>query len=145
MLEGISAMSEAAPARDRDTEPVGHRARSSNDTDTVGAQAKTSTAAVFALIFGLIGFLAALTGLLAPVAVVLGLIGLILGIVGIRAAKRPLTTGKGVAIGGLVLSVLALLLGIAAIIGAASVVSSNPQILDQISNLVTSARSRVGA
>jgi len=98
---------------------------------------------VFALVFGLIAFLAALTGLLAPVAVVFGLIGLILGIVGIRAARHRLTTGKGVAIGGLVLSVLALLLGIAAIAGAVTALSSNPQILDQISNLVTSARSRV--
>ncbi len=139
--------SDTAPPRDRDTSPGGHRAPGasspSEDTSTAGAPAKTGVAAVFALVFGLIGFLAALTGLLAPVAVVFGLIGLILGIVGIRAAKRPLTTGKGVAIGGLVLSVLALLLGIAAIAGALTAVSSNPQILDQISNLVTSARSRV--
>lgn len=41
------------------------------------------------------------------------------------------------------MSVLALLLGIAALIGVASVLSSNPQILDQISNLVTNARSQL--
>jgi len=129
---------------------AGSSATSPNQADpapnTAGAPAKTGAAAVFALVFGLLALLAALTGLLAPVAVVfglIGLIGLILGIVGIRAAKTPLTTGKGVAIGGLVMSVLALLLGIAAIIGVASVVSSNPAILDQINNLVTSARSRI--
>ena len=139
-------MSDTAPARDRDTEPSGepaHRTRTSLRDLPEGAPAKTSAAAVFALVFGLVALLAALTGLLAPVAVLFGLIGLILGVVGNRAAKKPLTTGKGVAIGGLVLSVIALLLGIAAIVGVASVVSSNPQILDQINNLVTSARSKV--
>lgn len=141
-------MSDNAPARDRETEPDGapggHRSAARTYTGGHGgAPAKTGVAAVFALIFGLIAFLAALTGLLAPVAVVFGVIGLILGIVGIRAARKPLITGKGVAIGGLVLSVLALLLGIAAIIGVASVVSSNPQILDQITNLLDNARNQV--
>jgi hypothetical protein len=74
---------------------------------------------------------------------VFGLIGLILAIVGIRAGKQPLTAGRGVAIGALVLSILALLIGLAALIGAATVVSSNPQILDQISNLVDNARKSV--
>ncbi len=137
-------MSEAAPQRD--TEPSPPRAshsRGTHEPSPTGAPAKTGAAAVFALVFGLIAFLAAVTGLLAPVAVVLGLIGLIVGIVGIRTARNPLTTGKGVAVGGLVLSVLAVLLGAAALIGVASVVSSNPQILDQISNLLNNARSQV--
>jgi hypothetical protein len=108
-----------------------------------GPAARTSAAAVFALVFGLIAFLAALTGLLAPVAVVFGLVGLILGVLGMRAGKRALTTGRGVAIGGLVLSVIALLLGIAAIVGVATTVSNNPQILDQITNLVNNARNQV--
>lgn len=104
---------------------------------------RTSAAATFALVLGLIGFLAAITGLLAPVAVMAGLIGLILGIVGVRAANKPHLTGKGVAISGLVLSILALLLGLAAIIGVATIVSSNPQVLDQITNLVNNARSQL--
>jgi predicted PurR-regulated permease PerM len=60
-----------------------------------------------------------------------------------RAGKRALTTGRGVAIGGPVLSVIALLLGIAAIVGVATTVSNNPQILDQITNLVNNARNQV--
>ena len=138
-------MSENAPPRDRDTEPTSPRSGGTHSNDrpsSEGARATTSVTAVFALIFGLIGLLAALTGLLAPVAVVFGLIGLILGIVGIRAGKKPRTTGKGVAIGGLVLSVIALLLSAAAIIGVATTVSSNPQILDQITNLLNNARSK---
>lgn len=139
-------MSESAPPRDRETEPTSSRSGGTHSHDrpsSGGAKAKTSVAAVFALVFGLIGLLAALTGLLAPVAVVFGLIGLILGIVGIRAGKKPRTTGRGVAIGGLVLSVIALLLGAAAIIGVATTVSSNPQILDQLTNLFNNARSQV--
>lgn len=143
-------MSDTAPARDtaperRDTtEATSTTAPSGQHTETTAtAPAKTSVAAVFALVFGLMAFLAALTGLLAPIAVVFGLIGVVLGILGVRAAKKPLTTGKGVAIGGLVLSILAVLLGGAALIGIAAAVSSNPQILDQISNLVSGARSQL--
>lgn len=102
---------------------------------------KTGVAAVFALVLGLLALVAALTGVLAPVAIVLGVIGLILGIVGIRSARSPRTTGKGVAIGGLVLGIIATLLGIAALIGAATVLSSNPQILDQLQKMIDNARS----
>jgi len=104
------------------------------------ARVKTGAAAVSALVVGLIALLAALTGLLAPIAIVLGLIGLVLGIVGIRNARDPHTTGKNVAIAGLVLGVLAALLGIATLLGVATVLSSNPQVLDQLQNLINNAR-----
>ena len=127
-----------------DTASTGHRTPTPHDDDLAGGpRPKTSGAAVFALIFGLLALLAALTGLLAPVAVVLGIIGLILGIVGMKAGKKPRTAGRGVAIGGLVLAVIGMLIGVAALIGVASVVSSNPQILDQITNLVNGARSKL--
>lgn len=139
-------MSDDAPTRDRDTENSGRRTTRRQDAGEDyprGVGARTSGAAVFSLVFGLIALLAALTGLLAPVAVLFGLIGLVLGIFGIRAGKRPLTAGKNIAISGLIMAGLALLLGVAAIAGFASAVSSNPQILDQITNLVNTARSQV--
>ncbi len=127
-------------ARTSHRSPTDHSDERAPDT---GGRARTSAAAVFALIFGLLALLAALTGLLAPVAVVLGIVGLILAIIGMKAGKKPHTTGRGVAIGGLVLAVIGLLIGIAALIGVASVVSSNPQILDQITNLLNNARSKI--
>ncbi len=75
--------------------------------------AKTSAAAAFALVFGVSAIITVLTVILGPVAIVLAIIGIILGIIGIRNSKRVGVTGKGVAIGGLVLSVVALLLGVA--------------------------------
>lgn len=132
-------MSDTAPTHDTDPGSTRISARHAQTS----APARTSAAAVFSLVLGLIALLAALSGLLAPVAAVLGLIGLVLSVVGIRAARHPSITGRAVAISGLVLSVIGLLLGIAVLIGVASVVSNNPQILDQINNMVTSARSKI--
>lgn len=75
--------------------------------------AKTSAAAAFALVFGVSAIITVLTVVLGPLAIVLALIGIILAIFGIRNAKRVGVTGKGVAIGGLVTSIVALLLGVA--------------------------------
>lgn len=86
----------------------------------VSPKLKTSAAAVFSLVFGLSSLLSALAVLLSPLAVVFGLIGLVLGIVGLKMAKQIHVTGKGVAIGGLVMSILGLLLGIGIIAGAAT-------------------------
>lgn len=99
---------------------------------------KTSAAAVFALVFGLLSLFTALLALLAPLAVAFGLIGLILGIVGIRNAKQIDVTGKGVAIGGLVLSVIGLLLGVALLIGVTVFVNSGG--LDQLEQRIQDIR-----
>lgn len=72
--------------------------------------AKTSVAAAFALAFGVAAFVLVLTILFSPVALVFGIIGIVLGIVGLRMARKTGVTGKGVAIGGLVLSVLSVLI-----------------------------------
>lgn len=93
--------------------------------------AKTSAAAAFALVFGVSALLSAMTGLLAPLAVILGLIGLILGVVGIRMARRPAVTGKGVAIGAVFLSVLALLLGSITVAGVVTALN-NQKSVDRI-------------
>ncbi len=47
----------------------------------------------------------------------LGVIGIVLGIIGIRAARKPGVTGRGVSIAGLVMSTLAVLLSVAALVG----------------------------
>lgn len=52
----------------------------------------------------------AITILLAPIGLVFGILGIILGVTGIRAAKKVGVTGKGVAITGLVFSVLSVLI-----------------------------------
>ncbi|MGI5214772.1 DUF4190 domain-containing protein [Plantactinospora sp. CA-290183] len=74
---------------------------------------KTSTAATFALVFGVSALICSLTVLLSAAGFILGIIGIILGVVGLRMARRPGVTGRGVAIGGLVCSILAVLIAIA--------------------------------
>jgi amino acid transporter len=81
-------------------------------------ETKTSAAAVFGLVFGLAALFSVLTVILTPLGLVLGLIGLILAIVGLNMAKRANVTGRGVAIGGLTLSIIALLLGATIAAGA---------------------------
>jgi hypothetical protein len=101
--------------------------------------AKTSAAAAFGLVFGLAALFTALTAILAPAAVVFGLIGIIVSIAGMKMAKRVGVTGKGVAIGGLVTSILGLLLGAAVLAGAAAVVNDEAR-LDQLQEWIDDAR-----
>lgn len=75
--------------------------------------AKTSAAAAFALVFGVSALITVLTVVFGPIGIILSIIGIVLGSVGIRNAKRVGVTGRGVAIGGLVLSVVALLIAAA--------------------------------
>lgn len=104
--------------------------------------AKTSAAATFALVFGLAALFCALTGILSPAAVLFGLIGLVLAIVGFKMTKRIGVTGKGLAIGGLVTSLLGLLLGAAVIAGAAAFVNDEAN-LDRIQSFVDDAREKL--
>lgn len=87
--------------------------------------AKTSAAAAFALVFGVSALLSVLTIVVGPLGILLAIIGIILGVVGIRNARRVGVTGKGVATGGLVLSVIALL--IAGLLAAGVTVFINDQ------------------
>lgn len=89
---------------------------------------KTSAAAVFSLVFGLSALLCALALFLSPLAILFGIIALILGAVGISMAGRPNVTGKGVAIGGLVLGLLGLLLGVALVAGISTFLSNESNV-----------------
>lgn len=92
-------------------------------------KAKTSAAAVFAVVFGLSSVIVGLLLVLAPIAIVFGLLAMILGVIGMRNARKSnvddgtLVTGRGVAIGGLLLGLLGLLLGVAVLVGAAALLS----------------------
>ena len=106
--------------------------------------ARTSAAAVFALVFGLSALLAVLTVILAPLALVLAVIGIILGIIGMRMARRAGVTGRGVAIGGLVLAVIALILSITVIAGVTTVLN-NKSAVDRLDKQVQKLRDNLPA
>lgn len=110
-------MASPSGAHSVDPDDRGRATTTYEDERHIVKPAKTSAAAVFSLVFGLSALLSVLTVILGPLALVLGIIGVLLGVVGLKMAKRPGVTGKGVAIGGLVLSTLALLLAVAAAIG----------------------------
>lgn len=105
-------------------------------------RAKTSAAAVFALVFGLSSLFCALALFLSPLAILFGLIAVVLGIVGLGKSRLPAVTGRGVAIGGLVLGVLGLLLGIAVVAGAASFLSNEAN-LDRIETQLQDLRDEI--
>ncbi|WP_433534659.1 DUF4190 domain-containing protein [Micromonospora sp. CA-249363] len=104
--------------------------------------AKTSAAATFALVFGVAGLLSVLTAILAWVGLVLGIIGIVLGIVGLKMARRPGVTGRGVAIGGLVLSILAVLIGLGLAAGITTFVN-NENAVDRLQNQVNDLRDKL--
>ena len=84
----------------------------------------------------------ALTAILSPVAVVFGLLGIVLAIAAFKMTKKPGVTGKGVAIGGLVTSVLGLVLGGVVLGGLAAVVNDEAQ-LDRLQGYVDDARAQL--
>ncbi|SCL24640.1 DUF4190 domain-containing protein [Micromonospora inyonensis] len=103
------------------------------------AGVKTSAAATFALVFGVSALISVLTAILATVGLVLGIIGIVLGVVGLRMATRPGVTGRGVAIGGLVLSILAVLLALALAAGISTFLN-NENAVDRLERRVTDLR-----
>lgn len=103
------------------------------------APAKTSAAATFALVFGVAALISVLTAILASVGLLLGIIGVVLGVVGLRMASRPGVTGRGVAIGGLVLSALALLVGLALAAGITTFIN-NEGAVDRLERRVEDLR-----
>ncbi len=123
-------MSQALPAH-----PAG--ARSNHALPRV-----VMVAAVFALVFGLSALFCALALILSPLAILFGVIALVLGIVGIKKAGEPHVTGKGVAIGGLIMGVLGLLLAIGVIAGAANFLTNDAN-LQRIEGRLQDLRSQV--
>ncbi|MDP8977134.1 MAG: hypothetical protein M3N17_00850 [Actinomycetota bacterium] len=98
--------------------PSGSATDTEDRTAADAGKAKTSAAAVFALVFGLTALFCVLIVILSPLAVLFAILALLLGFVGIGKARERGVTGKGVAVGGLVLGGLALLLSIGLFAGA---------------------------
>ena len=107
-----------------------------------GHKIKTSAAAVFALVFGVCALVCALTVLLSPAALVLGVIALILAAAGIAMSRRPHVTGKGVAIGGLITGLLALIVS-GALIGGAATVLNNRSAVDRLDKQVQKLKDKL--
>ena len=82
-----------------------------------------------------------LAAIFAPVELVPGIIGLIPGIVALRMTRRPGVTGRGVAIGHLVLSVIPVLLAIAFAAGVTFL--NNKQAVDRLERQVEHLRDRL--
>jgi hypothetical protein len=135
-----TALGADTTARMSGTQQVIRPTGASHDVGTT--HAKTSAAAVFALVFGLAALFCALTAILSPAAVLFGVIGIVLGIVGLKMAKRVGVTGRGVAIGGLVTAVLGLLLG-GAVLGGLSALVNDDRRLDQLQNQIDNLRDDV--
>ncbi|NBE84800.1 DUF4190 domain-containing protein [Micromonospora rubida] len=123
-------------------EPARGAGSTGRQPSPAGGRAKTSAAATFALVFGVAGLLSVLTAILASVGLLLGVIGVILGIVGLKMAARPGVTGRGVAIGGLVLSALAVLLGLALAAGISTFVN-NEKAVDRVEKRVNDLRDKL--
>ncbi|WBB53655.1 DUF4190 domain-containing protein [Verrucosispora sp. WMMD573] len=123
------------PARRTDTSTRAGRARA-------GTAAKTSAAAALALVFGVAGLFSVLTAILAWIGVVLAIVGIVLGVVGLKMAARPGVTGRGVSIAGLVLSVIALLLGLALGAGITTFLN-NEGAVDRLQQQVDDLRDRL--
>ncbi|MGW4465071.1 hypothetical protein [Micromonospora sp. NPDC004704] len=81
--------------------------------ERAATSAKTSTAATFALVFGVSGLISSLTVILSVAGLILGIVGVILAVVALKITRRPGVTGRSIGIAGLVLSALAVLIAIA--------------------------------
>lgn len=92
--------------------------------------------------FGVAALFSVLTAILAWIGLLLGIIGVILGIVGLKMSRRPGVTGRGVAIGGLVLSILAVLLGLALAAGISTFVNDEGAV-DRLQQQVDDLRDRL--
>ncbi|WP_410813552.1 hypothetical protein [Micromonospora sp. 067-2] len=125
------------------SEPArGANAPAGSRTHRADSSGKTSAAATFALVFGVAGLFSVLTAILAWIGLVLGIIGIIVGIVGLRMARRPGVTGRGVAIGGLVLSILAVLIGLGLAAGITTFVN-NDRAVDRLQQQVDDLRKKL--
>jgi hypothetical protein len=114
---GDAAVRTREPVRSREpvTEPV---------VEASPRWTRTSAFATLGLIIGVVAVLATLTGLLAPVGVALGVVGGAIAAGGLVGASRRGVTGHGVALLGLVCSLIAIVIGVLAISGNLSWLST---------------------
>ena len=87
--------------------------------------------AVASLVLGILAVLGCLVPLLNVGSILLGLVGVVLGFVAMRAAARRRAGGRGLAVTGLVLSVLAIVVAIVVNVLAGAAVSSISDSVEQ--------------
>ena len=109
----------------RATDPHATDPRTAGGVEHCIRPARTSVAAALALAFGVSALTCALSVVLSPVALVLGVIGIIFGVVGVKMANRVGITGKGVAIGGLLLSLVSVVLAGIVTVGITTVLNDD--------------------
>jgi hypothetical protein len=97
---------------------------------------KTSAAAAFSLVFGVAALFSVATAILSFVGLVFGVVGTALGIIGLLMARRPGVTGKGVATGGLALSILAILISLAFPAGVSTYLNDDEEMVGQLQQQV---------
>jgi hypothetical protein len=96
--------------------------------------------AIAAFVLGLLALVLTFTVALAPVAVIFGLLGLFMGIKGRGNAKRHGGLHKGLATSGLLTGLLALLLVAAATFAGLQLLNNNPQLREDVGNVIEDAQ-----
>lgn len=101
---------------------------------TAPAPPQSNGAAIASIITGIIALLLSWIPGINLLAIVLAIVAIVTGIIGLRNANVPGTTGKGLAITGLITGILALLLSILVYVGLAQVFN-NPEVQEGIRDL----------
>lgn len=97
-------------------------------------QSQSNGVAIAALVCGIIALILSWIPLINLLSVVLGIAAIVTGVMGIRRAADPGVGQKGLAVGGLVTGVIALLLSLLILVGMASILS-DPDVRDTFDRL----------
>ena len=109
-------------------------------SDRAHARARTSTMATFGLLFGVVGVLAVLTGALAALGIILGALALFAAVAGFTASGRHYSylAGRSLALIGLLLGVVAIVVGILATTGALPALGTDTNQVEWLHDLLPS-------
>ncbi|WP_091550196.1 DUF308 domain-containing protein [Micromonospora pattaloongensis] len=108
-----------------DTDGTPEAVRPDEPTVPAGPRPRASVLATLSLVAGVVAVLTVLTGALAGYGIVVGVLALLLAIGGISATSRRHVAGKSAALVGLLLGVGAIVLGLLAVTGSLSWLSTD--------------------
>ena len=95
-------------------------------------RARVAPMAAISLVLGVVAVCATLTGLLAPAGVVAGVLATVAGVAGLARKRRYDRTGRGLAAFGVLLGIAAAVVGVLAISGQLSWLSSRSNEVAQV-------------
>lgn len=128
-MDGHAADTGAAPETlDREVEP----------SPPLGPRPRASVLATLSLVTGVVAAIAVLTGALAGYGAALGVLALLLSIGGFSATARRHVAGRSLALLGLILGLGAVVVGILALAGALSWLSTDSNTVDRIGEWLSS-------